>query len=164
MSSAGGGRSVHPHPNQRQGAISCVQLAFGRVSPRPAARPVRRRSPFSWRSWGLALWLAHVGGAPSPAAQLIQYLQVPAAGNLISGSNFNLPNYGTVQVTIAGESATFFDQINAYNQSAGPYAWGTDTQRLGILNTTGGPVNYTLNFAFLSGCPTPTTCCSTSRD
>ena len=125
------------------------------------AQLARIRSAFCWRSVALALWLAHVGGVALPAAQLIQYLQVPSTGNLISGSTFNLPNYGTVQVSIAGESATFFDQLNAYNQSAGLYTWGTDTQRLNILNTTAAPVNYTLNFAFQSGmCPTPATCCS----
>ncbi len=89
------------------------------------------------------------------AVQPIQYLQIPSSGTLISGSIFNLPNYGNVQVTIAGETATFFDQVNAYNQSAGPYTWGTDTQRLNVLNTTGGVVNYSLNFNFLSGAPIP---------
>jgi hypothetical protein len=99
--------------------------------------------------------LTLVCGPRLQAAQLVQYLQVPASGTLISGSIFNLPNYGNVQVSISGETATFFDQVNGYNQSAGPYTWGTDTQRLGVLNTNSGNVNYTLNFAFLSGAPNP---------
>jgi hypothetical protein len=110
----------------------------------------------------MALWmllsvvaLTLFRGPAAQGAQLIQYLQVPSSGTLTSGSIFNLPNYGNVQVSIAGETATFFDQLNAYNQSAGPYTWGTDTQRLGILNLNNSTVNYTLNFAFLSGTPNP---------
>jgi MYXO-CTERM domain-containing protein len=89
------------------------------------------------------------------AAQLIQYMQVPASGAFSSPTTFTLPNYGNVQVSIAGTSATYFDQLNGYNQAAGPYFWGTDTQRLGILNSTSAPLGYTLNFAFLSGAPNP---------
>ena len=91
--------------------------------------------------------------APALHATPLQYMQVPAVGAFSSPTTFNLPNYGNVQVSIAGTSATFFDQINGYNQGAGPYTWGTDTQRLGVLNTTGSTLNYKLNFNFLSGPP-----------
>ena len=89
------------------------------------------------------------------AAQLIQYLQVPASGAASLPQTYNLPNYGNVQVSITGTSATYFDQINGYNQSAGPYSWGTDTQRFGILNSSSAPLNYSMNFNFLSGAPNP---------
>ena len=91
--------------------------------------------------------------APALHATPLQYMQVPASGSFSSPTTFNLPNYGSVQVSIAGTSATFFDQINGYNQGAGPYTWGTDTQRLGVLNTSGAPLSYSLNFNFLSGPP-----------
>jgi len=102
---------------------------------------------------GAMLGLALLHATNLPAAQVLQYLQVPASGAFSSPTTFNLPNYGNVQVSIAGTSATFFDQVNGYNQSAGPYTWGTDTQRLGVLNTSGAVQNYSLNFAFLNGAP-----------
>lgn len=129
-------------------------------SPAPSIVSIARRLAPSFP--GSSVWLGaaligltllHVSRLQ--AAQLIQYMQVPASGAFSSPTTFTLPNYGNVQVSIAGSSATFFDQINGYNQSAGPYTWGTDTQRLGILNATSGPISYTLNFAFLSGAPVP---------
>ena len=128
---------------------------IGRAVAAGLKRQATRGCPKALRIMTSAVGLAMLCSTTLQAVQPIQYLQVPASGTFTSGSIFNLPNYGNVQVTIAGETATFFDQLNAYNQSAGPYTWGTDTQRLGILNVNGSPVNYTLNFAFLSGAPNP---------
>lgn len=89
------------------------------------------------------------------AAQLLNYLQIPSSGTLTSGSVFTLPNYGNVQVNVTNVTATYFDQINGYNQAAGPYFWGTDTQRFGILNSTSSSQAYTFNFTFQSGAPNP---------
>jgi len=89
------------------------------------------------------------------AGQLIQYMQVPASGTMPPSQVFTLPGYGNVQASVTNVTATYFDQLNAYNQSAGPYFWGTDTQRLGVLNSTSAPQNYTLTFGFLSGAPNP---------
>jgi hypothetical protein len=110
-----------------------VPPAFaGRLATRSAAivRPLAQ--------WGAALLLALIVLCRPglQAAQLIQYLQVPASGPASLPQTYNLPNYGNVQVSITGTTATYFDQINGYNQSAGPYFWGTDTQRFGIVERT----------------------------
>ena len=94
--------------------------------------------------------------APSASAQtLVQYMQMPSSGNFTSGSVFNLPGYGNVMVTESTEPATFFDQTNAYNKGTdnGLYYWGTDTQRLNVLNNSGGNWNYTVTFTFRKRCP-----------
>jgi len=90
------------------------------------------------------------------AAQLLSYLQVPSSGSPSLPQVYNLPGYGNVQVSVTNNiPVTYFDQINGYNQSAGGYTWGTDTQRFNILNTTGAPEQYRFDFTFLSGAPNP---------
>jgi hypothetical protein len=90
------------------------------------------------------------------AAQLLNYLQVPSSGSPSLPQVYNLPGYGNVQVSVTNSiPVTYFDQINAYNQSAGGYTWGTDTQRFSILNTTSAPEQYKFDFTFLSGAPNP---------
>jgi hypothetical protein len=90
------------------------------------------------------------------AAQLLNYLQVPSSGTPSLPQVYNLPGYGNVQVSVTNNiPVTYFDQINAYNQSAGGYSWLTDTQRFSILNTTSAPEQYQFDFTFLSGAPNP---------
>ncbi len=90
------------------------------------------------------------------AAQLLSYLQVPSSGSASLPSVYTLPGYGNVQVSVTNNTpVTYFDQINAYNQAAGGFFWGTDTQRFSILNTTGAPLQYQFDFTFLSGAPNP---------
>jgi len=83
----------------------------------------------------------------------LQYLQMPSSGNFASPTTFNLPGYGNVQVTESTEPATFWDQTGAYNQSAGNYSWGTDTQRLNVYNISQSNWQYTVTFSFLNGAP-----------
>lgn len=90
---------------------------------------------------------------PAGALDFVQYMQVPASGNFSSPSTFSLPGYGNVAVTEGTEPATFFDQTGAYNQSAGNYNWGTDTQRLNVLNTGQANWDYKVTFSFLNGAP-----------
>ena len=97
----------------------------------------------------MALGLA----APLASAQMLKYMQMPGSGNFSSGSVFNLPGYGNVQVTESTEPATFWDQTGAYNQGAGSYYWGTDTQRLNVYNTSLGNWDYTVTFNFQNGPP-----------
>ncbi len=90
------------------------------------------------------------------AAQPLSYLQIPTSGSASLPQVYNLPGYGNVRVSVTNSiPVTYFDQINAYNQSAGGYFWGTDTQRFSVLNTTGAPEQYQFDFTFLSGAPNP---------
>ncbi len=113
--------------------------------------------------------------ARSASAQThLTYLQVPSAGNMPGAGNdgpaiYNLPGYGNVEVSMTNVTpnalgATYFDQINAYNETTnnatenanyGMFTWGTDTQRFDELNNTSPGVNeqYDFNFTFLSGAP-----------
>jgi hypothetical protein len=91
---------------------------------------------------------------PTYAAALpLQYMQMPGSGNFNSPTTFYLPDYGNVQVTESTAPATYFDQTGAYNQGAGNYTWGTDTQRLNVLNTQQNNINYKVTFSFLNGAP-----------
>ena len=101
----------------------------------------------------LLLMIAAIFVPFQAGATQLQYMQMPGSGNFSSPTTFNLPGYGNVQVTEATEPATFWDQIGAYNQSAGIYTWGTDTQRLNVLNTSQGNWNYKVTFSFLNGAP-----------
>lgn len=101
----------------------------------------------------MAVVMALTLTTPASAVDLVQYLQVPASGNFTSPSIFNLPGYGNVAVTESTEPATFFDQTGAYNQSAGNYNWGTDTQRFNVLNTSQSNWDYKVTFSFLNGAP-----------
>ncbi len=96
----------------------------------------------------LALTVPHASASVS-----LEYMQMPGSGSFNSPTTFNLPGYGNVQVTENTEPATFFDQTGAYNQSAGNYSWGTDTQRLNVYNTSQGRWGYTVTFSFLNGAP-----------
>jgi PEP-CTERM motif len=87
------------------------------------------------------------------ASVLLQYMQMPGSGTFNSPTTFTLPGYGNVQVTEGTEPATYWDQTGAYNQSAGNYNWGTDTQRLNVYNTSQGKWDYTVTFSFLNGAP-----------
>jgi hypothetical protein len=101
------------------------------------------------------------------AATNVSYLVVPPSGSMPGAGNdgpgtYALPNYGNVEVTMTNPTpsplgATYFDQINAYNQQTNNtlYAWGTDTQRFGILNNDPTTERYQFNFTFLSGAPNP---------
>lgn len=92
--------------------------------------------------------------APLASAQtLLKYMQMPPSGNFTSGTVFNLPGYGNVMVTESTEPATFLDQTGAFNQSAGNYHWGTDTQRLNVYNTSGSNIDYAVTFTFENGAP-----------
>jgi len=56
------------------------------------------------------------------ASQLLNYLQVPGSGTPSLPQVYNLPGYGNVQVSVTNNiPVTYFDQINAYNQSAGDF-------------------------------------------
>jgi hypothetical protein len=93
-----------------------------------------------------------VGTNPAVVARL---LPNKLSLNFTSGSIFNLPGYGNVMITESTEPATFFDQTNAYNKGTdnGLYYWGTDTQRLNVLNNSGGNWNYAVTFTFQNGAP-----------
>ena len=94
--------------------------------------------------------------APRLLATQLSYLQIPSSGSASLPQVYNLPGYGNVQVSVTNNTpVTYFDQINAYNQSAGGYTWGTDTQRFSVLNTTGSTEQYQFDFTFLSGAPNP---------
>lgn len=86
---------------------------------------------------------------PASALDLVQYMEVPANGNFVSPTTFTLPGYGMVSVTESTEPATFVDQTGAYNQGTGNYYWGTDTQRLNVLNTSQSNWDYKVTFTFL---------------
>ena len=112
-------------------------------------------------------------GAASALTTSLNYLVVPSSGNLPGAGNdgpgiYTLPGYGNVEITMTGATpplgASYFDQINAYNQTTnnaaenlahGSFNWGTDTQRFGILNTNTVNDKYQFNFTFLSGVPNP---------
>lgn len=115
------------------------------------------QQPKHFISFALAFAMAVVivlsFATPAGALDLVQYLEVPASGNFVSPSTFTLPGYGNVAVTESTEPATFFDQTNAYNQSAGNFHWGTDTQRLNVLNTGQSNWDYKVTFSFLNGAP-----------
>lgn len=126
------------------------------------------------------LFCAAAAGIPLLVAQYasaqtsLTYLVVPPSGNLPGAGNdgpgvYALPGYGNVEVTMTNPNpaplgATYFDQLNAYNETTnnatenahyGSFNWGTDTQRFDIYN--GDPTNetYQFNFTFLSGAPNP---------
>ncbi|MCU1265016.1 MAG: conserved repeat domain [Acidobacteria bacterium] len=79
----------------------------------------------------------------------------------ISGTTYTLPGYGPVRVTwvaTPGSSLPFFnpkDVPSAYNQSAGGYTWGSDTQVIGINNSSAGAgtLSYIVTFHFQAGPP-----------
>ena len=112
---------------------------------------------------GLTAGALTLGDARIAGATTLNYLQVPASGTLsnagLGPQTFSLPGYyGNVQAFVsnpsdASISATFLDQTNAYNEGAGPYTWGTDTQRFDVYNTTSSYETYTFNFNFSSGAP-----------
>ena len=94
--------------------------------------------------------------APHLDAAQLSYLQIPSSGSASLPQVYNLPGYGNVQVSVTNNiPVTYFDQVNAYNQSAGVYTWATDTQRFNVLNTTSAPEQYQFDFTFLSGTPNP---------
>jgi len=109
---------------------------------------------WQYRSIVLAALLMIAAFIPSYAAAIpLQYMQMPGSGNFSSPTTFYLPGYGNVQVTEGTAPATYWDQTGAYNQGAGIYTWGTDTQRLNVLNTQPTNINYTVTFSFLNGAP-----------
>ena len=109
------------------------------------------------RSFAALVVALLIFGAPLlQAAQQLDYLQVPNSGSASLPQVYNLPGYGNVQVSVTNSiPVTYFDQINAYNQSAGGYTWATDTQRFSVLNATSASEQYQFDFTFLSGVPNP---------
>ena len=98
----------------------------------------------------------------------LKYMQIngpfvqAANSTSLSGTTYLLPGYGgQVQVTWAATQGTLLPFFNpqdlplAYNQSAGGYTWGTDTQAININNSSPATntVSYTVTFNFLAGPP-----------
>lgn len=96
------------------------------------------------------------------AQATLEYLRMPppvtgpfSSTSLTNGATYTLPGYGKVAVTWAAttplSSLPYFNPVDAplqYNQSAGGYTWGTDTQDIGIYNPN-GTVSYSVTFAFM---------------
>jgi hypothetical protein len=140
-----------------------------------ASMPVRRRRDKAvTRLFGGAAAAILLAIASAASAQTsLAYLVVPPSGNLPGAGNdgpgvYTLPGYGNVQVTMTNPApplgATYFDQLNAYNETTnnvaenlayGSFNWGTDTQRFDIYNSTTAIAKYQFNFTFLSGAPNP---------
>lgn len=89
-------------------------------------------------------------------AEPIQYMAIPA--NPGFGFTTTLPGYGSVSVSQSPNAIpfTFFHQPQAENGSIPGYSWGTDTDRLNMLNAGSSNALYTVTFNFLSGAPDPT--------
>jgi hypothetical protein len=131
----------------------------------------RRLSAFSMHIASLVLFaLLTTFAAPAHAqSELVQYLAIPppfpttiTASTLSSSppSKFALPGYGYVQVSWSPTAPLPYfypqDETLVYNKSAGTapiYTWGTDTQLIGIFNSTPNAVSYTVTYTFLSGPP-----------
>ncbi len=94
--------------------------------------------------------------APAANAIPIQYLTIPGTP-AANGTIYNLPNYGNVKVTVSPTFSTTTvaftvdHQIAAENKSAGPYSWGTDTDRFNVLRQNSQVLDYDVTFEFLSG-------------
>ncbi|MFN7937438.1 MAG: PEP-CTERM sorting domain-containing protein [Bryobacteraceae bacterium] len=92
--------------------------------------------------------------APALRAETIQYMAIPQ--NPGFGFTTTLPGYGTVSVSQGPNTIpfTFFHQPQAENGSIPGYTWGTDTDRLNLLNA-GAQATYNVTFNFLDGAPDP---------
>jgi hypothetical protein len=151
----------------------CGRSARARfLSPALALRAVKRLSALSMHIASLALCCLSISFASTAHAQhaLVGYLEISGpfptsvtSSSLPSPSTFVLPGYGSVQVswsaTVSNAPLPYFypqDEIPAYNEFAGTapiYTWGTDTQMIGIFNSTPNAVSYTVTYTFLSGPP-----------
>ncbi|MBL8218691.1 MAG: PEP-CTERM sorting domain-containing protein [Bryobacterales bacterium] len=94
--------------------------------------------------------------APALHAMPIRYMDIPPTPGF--GFTTTLPGYGSVSVSQSPNAIpfTFFHQPQAENGSIPGYSWGTDTDRLNMLNSGAGYASYTVTFTFLNGAPDPT--------